>query len=357
MNDVTGRWLKRGALGSLVVLGVLGAWYVLKPAPVNPDFASGNGRIEATEVDVASKLAGRIDTILVAEGEQVSAGQVLARMDTQALQAEIRQAQAQLQRARTAKLTAAALVAQRESEKITARAVVAQRQAELIATQKRFARTEILVGRNALARQQLDDDRALLDSGHAALAAANSQVLTAQAGIEAAKSQVEEAQASIEAAAATEQRLQADLADTELKAPRDGRVQYRIAEEGEVIPAGGKVLNLVDLSDVYLTFFLPTDQAGRVAIGSEARVIIDAAPQYVIPANISYVASVAQFTPKTVETANEREKLMFRIKARIDPGLLRKHLSQVKTGVPGVAHVRLNPQAQWPAELELKVPQ
>jgi HlyD family secretion protein len=108
---------------------------------------------------------------------------------------------------------------------------------------------------------------------------------------------------------------------------------------------------------VYLTFFLPTDQAGRVAIGSEARVIIDAAPQYVIPANISYVASVAQFTPKTVETANEREKLMFRIKARIDPGLLRKHLSQVKTGVPGVAHVRLNPQAQWPAELELKVPQ
>jgi HlyD family secretion protein len=134
-------------------------------------------------------------------------------------------------------------------------------------------------------------------------------------------------------------------------------VQYRIAEEGEVIPAGGKVLNLVDLSDVYLTFFLPTDQAGRVAIGSEARVIIDAAPQYVIPASISYVASVAQFTPKTVETANEREKLMFRIKARIDPGLLRKHLSQVKTGVPGVAHVRLNPQAQWPAELELKVPQ
>ena len=357
MNDVTGTWVKRGALGSLVLLSVIGTWYLFKPVPVDPDFATGNGRIEATEVDVASKLAGRISTILVAEGEQVLAGQVLARMDTQALRAELLQAQAQLQRARTAKLTAAALVAQRESEKITARAVVAQRQAELIATQKRFARTEILVSRNALARQQLDDDRALLDSGQAALAAANSQVLTAQAGIEATKSQVAEAQASIEAAAATEQRLQADLADTELKAPRDGRVQYRIAEEGEVIPAGGKVLNLVDLSDVYLTFFLPTKQAGRVAIGSEVRVIIDAAPQYVIPATASYVASVAQFTPKTVETTSEREKLMFRIKARIDPELLRKHLSQVKTGVPGVAHVRLNPQAQWPAALEPKVPQ
>jgi HlyD family secretion protein len=86
-------------------------------------------------------------------------------------------------------------------------------------------------------------------------------------------------------------------------------------------------------------------------------VIIDAVPQYVIPATASYVDSVAQFTPKTVETASEREKLMFRIKARIDPELLRKHLSQVKTGVPGVAHVRLNPQAQWPDALKIKVPE
>lgn len=357
MNDVNRKWMQRGAFAGAGAVVVFAAWLVFKPAAPDVNFASGNGRIEATEVDVASKLPGRIDAILVAEGEQVSAGQVVARMDTQALQAEILQAQAQSQRARTAKLTAAALVAQRDSEKITAQAVVAQRRAELTAAQKRFSRTEILVSRNAMAKQQLDDDRAVLESGQAALAAANSQVVTAEAGIEAAKSQVVEAQATIEAAQATEQRLQADLADTELKAPRDGRVQYRIAEVGEVIAAGGKVLNLVDLGDVYLTFFLPTDQAGRVSIGSEVRVIIDAAPQYVIPATASYVASVAQFTPKTVETASEREKLMFRIKARIDPELLRKHLSQVKTGVPGVAHVRLNPQVGWPANLEIKVPQ
>ena len=357
MNTLARTWLKRAFVAAAIAAVLLAAWQVVKPTTADPNFASGNGRIEATEVDVASKLAGRIDAILVAEGDQVSAGQVVARMDTQALRAEILQAQAQLQRARTAKLTAAALVAQRDSEKNTAQAVVAQRQAELTAAQKRFARTEILVGRNAMAKQQLDDDRAVLESSQAALAAAHSQVLTAQAGIEAARSQVIEAQATIEAAQATEQRLQADLADTELKAPRDGRVQYRIAEVGEVIGAGGKVLNLVDLSDVYLTFFLPTDQAGRVAIGSEVRVIIDAVPQYVIPATASYVASVAQFTPKTVETANEREKLMFRIKARIDPQLLRKHLSQVKTGVPGVAYVRLDPAAVWPSRLEIKVPQ
>jgi HlyD family secretion protein len=134
-------------------------------------------------------------------------------------------------------------------------------------------------------------------------------------------------------------------------------VQYRVAQPGEVLGAGGKVLNLVDLTDVYMIFFLPERQAGRVALGSEVRLVIDAAPQYVIPARVSYVASVAQFTPKTVETASEREKLMFRVKARIDPELLRKHLEQVKTGVPGMAYLRLDPQAAWPAHLAIKVPQ
>ena len=76
-----------------------------------------------------------------------------------------------------------------------------------------------------------------------------------------------------------------------------------------------------------------------------------------IPAEVSYVASVAQFTPKTVETASEREKLMFRVKARLDPELLQRHLKQVKTGVPGVAYLRLDPQVEWPEDLAIKVPQ
>src|SRR3546814_7602187 len=107
---------------------------------------------------------------------------------------------------------------------------------------------------------------------------------------------------------------------------------------------------MVDLTDVYMTFFLPTGQAGRVALGAEARLVLDAAPQYVVPAAISFVADVAQFTPKTVETEEERQKLMFRIKARIAPDLLREHLLQVKTGLPGMAYVRLAPRVDWPPE-------
>ncbi len=126
---------------------------------------------------------------------------------------------------------------------------------------------------------------------------------------------------------------------------------------GEVVGAGSRLLNVLDLTDVYMTFFLPTAAAGRLAIGSEVRLRLDAAPEYVIPAQISFVADVAQFTPKTVETASEREKLMFRVKARIAPELLKQHLRSIKTGLPGMAYVRIDPQAQWPEELQVKLPQ
>ena len=145
------------------------------------------------------------------------------------------------------------------------------------------------------------------------------------------------AQSAVEAAQATVARIDADLADSERA--RAGRVQYRVAQPGEVLGAGGKVLNMVDLADVYMTFFLPEQAAGRVALGQDVRIILDAAPQYVIPAAVSFVASTAQFTPKTVETASERQKLMFRVKAQISPELLHKHLQQVKTGLPGVAWI------------------
>jgi HlyD family secretion protein len=162
-------------------------------------------------------------------------------------------------------------------------------------------------------------------------------VSAAEAAIGLAKSQVISARAAIDAAEASIHRIKADIDDSTLRSPRAGRVQYRVAEPGEVLAAGGTVLNLVDLTDVYMTIFLPTADAGRVKLGAEAHIILDAAPQYVIPAKVSFVADVAQFTPKTVETEEERLKLMFRIKARIDRALLEKHIRDVKTGLPGVA--------------------
>ncbi len=233
MKQESKRWLSRAlVVAALLGVGVL-VWQVSRPTGLGEGFASGNGRIEATEVDVAAKLPGRVAEIKVDEGDFVKAGRIVARMDTQVLEAQLAQAQAQVRQAENAKLTATSLVAQRESEKSTAQAVVAQRQAELTAAQKRFTRTEALVKRNALPQQQLDDDRATLQSAQAALSAARSQVISAQAAIEAGRSQVIEAQSAIEAAKASVARLQADIDDSLLKAPRNGRVQYRVAQPGK----------------------------------------------------------------------------------------------------------------------------
>ncbi|MCQ4347067.1 HlyD family efflux transporter periplasmic adaptor subunit [Pseudomonas stutzeri] len=349
------KWVARGVFLVALLLGGWLAWHELRHDGPGDGFVAGNGRIEATEIDVATKLAGRIAAIEVDEGDFVEPGQVLARMDTESLQAQLRQAEAQTRQAQNAILTARALVAQRESQKATAEAVVLQRRAELTAAEKRHQRTAALVQRNAMARQQLDDDLAALQSAQAALTAARAQVLADQAAIEAARSQTIEAESAVEAARATVARLQVEIDDSLLRTDRAARVQYRVAQPGEVLGAGGKLLNLVDLTDVYMTFFLPERLAGRVAIGSEARLVLDAAPQYVIPARISYVASVAQFTPKTVETASEREKMMFRVRARIDPELLRRHREQVKTGLPGVAWLKLDAAAEWPAHLQVNV--
>jgi HlyD family secretion protein len=163
-------------------------------------------------------------------------------------------------------------------------------------------------------------------------------------------------EAAIEAAQASIERIRVDIADSELRAPRAGRVLYRLAEAGEVLGVGGKVLTLLDLTDVYMVIFLPETVVGRVALGAEARIVLDAAPEYVIPAKVSFVASRAQFTPKQVETREAREKLSFRVKLRIDPELLRHYEPLVKTGVPGVAYVRLQPEIAWPENLNPRLP-
>lgn len=355
MNTSFNRRLIPLVFVAAVLAGGAYLWTRLLDHEANDAVASGNGRIEATEIDVAARLGGRVQDILVKEGDFVTAGQLLARMQIDTLEASRDEAKARQQQAVAAIASAEAQVAVRESDTQAALALVAQRQSELDAAQRRLARSQTLAREGASSEQELDDDRARERSVQAALVAAKAQVNAAQAAITAARTQVTGARAAVTAAEATVARIQADINDSALTAPRSGRVQYRIAQPGEVVAGGGKLLNLVDLSDVYMTFFLPETVAGKVALGSEVRIVLDAAPQYVIPARVSFVASTAQFTPKTVETASERQKLMFRVKAKIDPELLQKHLNQVKTGLPGVAWVKVDAKADWPAALALKV--
>ncbi len=323
-----GRWWKGVAILAVVIAGGIFVWLRFQQPALPDGFASGNGRIEAIEVDVATKWAGRIKAVLANEGDLVEAGQVVARMDTATLEAQLRQAEAQVKQARDARASVAALVSQRQSE--------------LTFAEKDLDRSLELTTKGFISKQEADLKRTKQETATAAVAAAKAQLI--------------EAESAIQAAIAAADGLRTEIADGTLEAPRFGRVQYRLAEPGEVLPAGGKVLTLLDLTDVYLTLFLPETVAGRVALGAEARLALDAVPNLVIPAQVSFVAAKSQFTPKAVETRTEREKLMFRVKVQIPPDLLRKHLSQVKTGLPGVAYVRLDPNAPWPAALQVKLP-
>lgn len=341
--------------GVLVAVVAAGAWW-LRPVADDERFVRGNGRIEATEVDVAAKAAGRVADILVNEGDFVAQGQLVARMDTQSLQAQLAQARAEVANARSARETALALVAQRHADVVMAESVLIQAEAELDVARRSSQRLQSLLKQKATSAQQADDAAARARTAGANVRVAAAKIAAAQAAVRAAEAQVEQSEAAIAATEAVVARLQTELEDAELLAPRAGRVQYRIVQPGEVIAGGGKVVSLVDIGDVYMTFFLPETVAGRVAIGSEVRIVLDAAAQFVIPASVSFVASVAQFTPKTVETQNERQKMVFRVKARIDPELLAQYPEQVKTGLPGVAHVRLDHEAEWPQTLQVRVP-
>ncbi len=319
-------------------------------------FASGNGRLEAMDVDVAAHAAGRLEQVNVREGDRVRAGQILARMDAAALTADLRQAQAELAQAEAAIASARSLLSQRRSEERESRSSIAERQAEQQLAERRFQRSQKLLASGAITQETFDADEARRLTAEAALAKAHDAARSAGAVIATARSGLQAAVANRAAAQARIERIQADLSETQLRAPTDGRVQIRIAEPGETLPTGGKVLNLLDLSDVFMTFYLPTGDAGRVRLGSEARLILDAAPELVIPARVTYVASAAQFTPKTVETRSERQTLMFRIKASIEPALVQRYERGAKIGMPGVAWVRLDPAVPWPRRLQVQLP-
>lgn len=349
-------WKSVLTAGALLLVGaaLLLAWAPWRTADPQAGLVGGNGRIEATEIAVASKQPGRLSELLVSEGEFVKAGQVLARLQLDGLQAQRDEALARLQQARQAVPTSQMQVAQALGNHQAALAQVVQRETDLQMAQRRLPRTEQLARDGFLSDQVLDDDRARVRNLQAALSAAKAQARAAEAGVDAARAQVPAAEASVQAMEATVQRIDVELAESALRAPRDGRVQFLIAHPGEIVAGGARVLSLVDVSDVYMTFFLPETVAGRVALGSEVRIVLDAAPQFVIPARVSFVASTAQFTPKTVETASERQKLMFRVRAQIDRDLLLRHIEQVKTGLPGMAWLRADAQAPWPPHLALK---
>jgi HlyD family secretion protein len=298
-------------------------WWLHSAPALPPGIAFGNGRLEADEVDIDTKFAGRIARLLVDEGDLVKAGQVVAVMDTQDLEAQLKQYQQ--------------LASQARHTLDQAKANYTAQQAVVKYAQQEVDRTAVLIPKGFATAETFDQKKQALASATATLAADLAAVGAAEHAFAAATYQVAY--------------YQVHIADNTLVAPKDGPIEYRVANVGEVLPSGGKVFTMLDASYVYMDIYLPTVAAGRVRIGSDARIVLDAYPGHVIPAKVVYVASRAQFTPKTVETRDERDRLMFRIRVRIDPARLEGREAMVRSGLPGETYVRTDPAAAWPPSL------
>ncbi len=310
----------------IAVVGIVLVVYVvalMRQSELPAGLATGNGRTEATDVDITTKFGGRLERVLAKEGDEVKISQILAQFDTRELHAQLRRAEADVRRIR--------------QERQVAMAVIAQRESELSLAEKDMQRSIGLYENDSIPLEKLERDETAVE--------------TARATLTAARAQLANAEAAIEAAIANTELIKTQIDDSALRSPIRGRVLYRLAEPGEVLPAGGKVLTVIDPTDMYMTLFLPTQIAARVGIGAEARVVFDGLADQVIPAKVSFVASRAQFTPKEVETRTEREKLSFRIKVQLDSEFLYAHAALAKAGVPGVAYIRIDPNAEWPAHL------
>lgn len=288
--------------------------------------ASGNGQIEAVQVDIAARTGGRVAEVLVREGDMVAPGDVLVRMDTSQLEAQLARAEADIARS--------------QSDVAAAVAMVAQSQARLIFAEQELLRTRELIERGVVSQDQLE--------------ARTSEALVAEANLTSAQATEVAQLRRVDAARASLREIETQLEDTELVSTVQGRVLYRLAEPGEVIGSGATALVVVDLTDVYMEFFLPSTQAHQVPIGGEARIVLDIFGDMAAPATVSYVSPQSQFTPRSVEIRDERDNLMFRVRVRVPQELVQARIERVLTGIRGVAYVKLGgaEDQPWPEELE-----
>ena len=383
-----------------------------RTADTTPEgFASSNGRLQLQNIDVASLRAGRVSQVLVHEGDLVEKGTPLVTLSSEELdtqlqgaeaaksqaeaaksQAEGRKSQAQAAKARAEGAVTRAMGTEKRAEGGYARtqggvnqadAVIAAKKAQLqialdnlnntkalrkddlvsiAELQQReqayqAAKAEVLAAQAAKAQAAAGgtEAQAGIAEAQSGIAEAKAAVAEAQAGINQAQAGIEQAQAGINQAQSQINRVKSIQSDMYVRAPQAGRVEYRIVEVGNVIAPGSKVVTLVDPNDVYLEIFLPTDSSNQVQIGSPARIVLDGI-KAVLPAKVSFVANQSQFTPKSVETKNEREKMMYRVKLSLDPQVASRYQTLLKGGMTAQGYVQLDPSKAWSKDLEVKMP-
>lgn len=336
--------MKKLLIAALVVVAIGGA-YIWKQTHKGADDLAGiaavNGRIELERLDISTLYAGRVEKIFVDEGQNIEENQPLALLSSSESQSQVDSARAQIEASKAQRQRAHESVARANAEISAQQQQVAVAKLELDNARK--LRRDNLVSASELERRQANHKAAL-----AALETAKAAKAEAQAT-------VNQAEAAIAQAEAVYFQATSKNDDMIIKAPIGGRVEYKIAKVGSVLAVGGRVVSLLDLNDVYINVFLPSYQSNQVKIGDEARIVIDGS-DYVFPAAVSYVASEAQFTPKSVETTEERAKLMFKVKLKIPVEVAKQHAALLKGGMTAMGYVKYDADASWAERLNVNLP-
>jgi len=306
----------------LVLIAATAGFFVYKDVVNKGEtyLLKGNGRVEGREIVISTKFSGRVVELNADEGDVVEKGQLLAVIDSRSLVADIDAQKA-------------------KSEEILKQ--IAATEADIKATQsdikfykKEVERSKTLIKQSFSSQLELDQNVNALEKSQARLTSleANKKAL----------------QASHKSLLASIESQEIDLGDMNIYAPASGVLLYKLVEDGEILGNNGKLFIMYNPDDLYMTIYMPSEKAGQVKLGEPAMVKLDAYPNRVFPAKVTFVAENAEFTPKEVETQQERQKLVFRVKLTLDDNSQR----EAKPGMPGDGYIKLDADKDWPSYLQ-----
>jgi HlyD family secretion protein len=331
----------------IVAAGASTAWWWTHRTTVDPHRLHLSGTIEITQVDLAFKIPGRLLERLVDEGDTVAAGQIVARLDD--VDQKLQVARAEAQAASTKAFLTQLESGSRAEEVAQARAQLQQARAAAKAADSRLKLAEDDVGRSrdlrvqeVISQQKFDELQTIYETSLNSSREAAARVRSAEANLDLVlagprKEEIEQARAQLAAGAQALAMARQQLADTVLQSPTDGAVLSKAAEPGAYLNPGTPVITVGRLDQVWLRGYINETDLGRIRLQQPARVTTDTYPENEYPGKVSFISDQAEFTPKTVQTYEERVKLMYRIKISLD-----NPRQELKAGMPADAVVQLD---------------
>lgn len=322
--------------GGAVAVALFALWLTVFRNAGAETVIRASGTVETTEADLGFQVPGRIDSLAVVEGDSVRAGAQIAWLDRRELTARFQSAEAQ-ERAARARLS--------ELERGSRVEEVAQGRANLAAAEQRLADAERSLGRTrrlhdggAVSQEQLDRETTQTEVLRSQYQTAKEQLALLQAGPR--PETIAAQRALVQQTAAAVRQAQAAIDNGVIVAPFNGVVSVRHREAGEVVGAGSPVLTVRNPNDRWVRIYVREDEVGRLTIGQRASLTADAYPDRTYGGTVVFIANEAEFTPRNVQTTQERVKLVYRVKVRItdDPS------GDLKAGLP--ADVRLAPEGR-----------